>query len=122
MGHKNYSNFSKHFKKTENNEVEKVEVIEGQISVDEVLNNEVESVEVEEPVVETIAEPKVGFVNDCERLNMRKEASKSSEVVTILHKYAELQIDEANSTEEFYKVTTLAGIEGYCMKKFIKVK
>lgn len=121
MGHKNYSNFSKHFKKQNNvNEVvsNNEEPIEGQITIDEVVNNEVENVEVAEPVVETV----VGFVSGCDRLNMRKEASKTAEVVTILHKYAELQIDKAKSTEEFYKVTTLAGIEGYCMKKFISVR
>jgi hypothetical protein len=31
-------------------------------------------------------------------------------------------IDEKESTEEFYKVCTAAGIEGFCMKKFIAIQ
>jgi len=34
----------------------------------------------------------------------------------------ELMIDENESTEEFYKVFTIAGIEGFCMKKFIAIR
>lgn len=127
MGHnRNYSNFSRHFNKPENNNVveniedKNEEVLEGQVDVEELINNDTPDTVTE--VVEENSKEVIGYVSGCEKLNLRKEASKDSSVVTILYKYAELQIDESKSTEEFYKVTTLAGIEGYCMKKFISVR
>lgn len=34
----------------------------------------------------------------------------------------ELKIDMANSNDDWYAVCTVAGIEGFCMKKFIAVR
>lgn len=107
MGHnKNYSNYSKQNKVNEvvNNE-----------EVNEVVNNE-EVNEIVQP------EPVFGFVDGCERLNMRKEASKESDVITILTKNTEVEINESESTEEFYKVNMTSGVEGFCMRKFISIK
>lgn len=146
MGHKNYSNFSNHFKNNNDNHVvseesketvlkadEEVmtvesvetnnEAMEGQISVDEVLTTE----EVVELKDEEIAEVNTdgsltGIVSGCVKLNLRKEASKDSDVLLVLNEDTELVVDPAESTEDFYKVCTSSGVEGYCMKKFITIK
>lgn len=82
---------------------------------------------VEEAVTETVeevatpAEPKQGVVTDCVKLNVRKEARPNAEVVCIIDASTTLMISEEESTEEFYKVYTAAGLEGYCMKKFIAI-
>lgn len=66
-------------------------------------------------------EPKTGIVVDCARLNVRKKPSTDAEVVHIIERWAKVLIDEENSTKSFYKVCTEIGVEGYCMKQFIKV-
>lgn len=64
---------------------------------------------------------KSGFVN-CQFLNLREQPSLESEVLKCLENGHEVLIDESNSTNEFYKVYTASGIEGFCMKQFIDVR
>lgn len=71
---------------------------------------------------EETGDVKIGFVTDCKKLNIREEPSKDSPIVCEVVCQSELMIDEAESTEDFYKVYTAAGIEGFCMKKFIAVQ
>lgn len=135
MGHNNYSKF---FKNTESEEV--IPVMEDQISIEEigdndphvvseeleqaVINSGGEVMRVEAPVEETVVEVEtvVGVVSGCEKLNLREEASKDSKVLSILNKGTELVVSTEESTEDFYKVITATGVEGYCMKKFITIK
>lgn len=63
----------------------------------------------------------VGVVTDCLKLNIRKEPSKDSEVAAIVTCLDELMIDLDASTDDWYAVYTAAGIEGFCMKKFVAV-
>lgn len=100
--HKDYTRYSK-------------EVIENEI-VETV--NSVETV-VEEPV--KVVEPKEAVVTDCLKLNVRKDPSTSSEVICEVNASTHLMVYEAESTEEFYRICTSAGIEGYCMKKFVTI-
>ena len=65
---------------------------------------------------------KIGFVTNCKKLNVRKEPKTDSDIVCEIDYQTELMIDENESTEEFYKVFTAAGIEGFCMKKFIEIQ
>lgn len=64
----------------------------------------------------------IGVVVDCERLNVRKEPSADADVLTTIPKGAEVQIDIFESTNDFYKVCTEAGVEGFCMAAYIKVE
>lgn len=66
--------------------------------------------------------PIIGIVTDCLKLRVRKQANTTAEVLCEIDALSEVQIDEKESTEEFYKVCTGAGVEGFCMKKFIAVK
>lgn len=93
------------------------EPIEGQIVIPEV---EPEPVSDPEPSVEP-ENRKFGKVNNCEKLNIRKLPSRDAEVVSELIEGSEVMIDEKESTALFYKICTEHGIEGYCMKNFIKV-
>jgi len=65
---------------------------------------------------------KIGLVTDCNKLNVRERPTVESPVVCEVVSQTELMIDEKESTEEFYKVCTAAGIEGFCMKKFIAIQ
>lgn len=64
---------------------------------------------------------KKGMVVDCARLNVRKKPKADAEVVVIIDRWANVLIDEENSTKSFYKVCTEAGVEGYCMKQYIRI-
>ena len=95
---------------------EKVEEpIEGQIVIPEVEP---------EPDPEPSVEPenqKFGKVSNCKKLNIRKLPSRDAEIVSELIEGSEVMIDEKESTALFYKICTEHGIEGFCMKQFIKV-
>lgn len=84
------------------------EVKESEVIVNRIENN-VENNEV------------IGKIIGFEKLYVRKEASKDSEPAGIITSETVLIIDEENSTEDFYKVTTNEGLEGYCVKKFVKI-
>lgn len=63
-----------------------------------------------------------GIVSDCKKLRVRNAPGLDSDVICEIEAGSIVEIDEVNSTEEFYKVCTETGIDGYCMKKFIKVE
>lgn len=75
---------------------------------------------------ETESEPEqvYGVVCNCERLNVRKmpEASPETEVLCVLEKGERVLIDEAKSTDEWFGVCTESGIDGFCMKDFIRIE
>lgn len=57
------------------------------------------------------------------RLNVRKQPSKDSEVLEVITKNSEVEIDLSDNEDTmFYKVRTKTGVEGYCMKEFISIK
>lgn len=66
-------------------------------------------------------EPVIGVVVNCNRLNVRVEPDPTAKVACTIVNLDEVEIDEENSTSEFYKVYTAAGIDGYCMKKYIAI-
>ena len=71
--------------------------------------------------VEKLDEPVVGVVTDCVRLNIRENPTSDSPVVSVIDASTELVIICEESTNDFFKICTASGIEGYCMKKFITI-
>lgn len=65
---------------------------------------------------------KKGVVVNCDKLNVRKAPTKGSEAIAKITKGNEVIINEAESKGGFYKISTVSGIEGYCMKAYIEVK
>ena len=85
---------------------------------------EEETVEVSEELSEKTEEESallIGIVTGCGRLNIRAEASSDSEVLTVVNAGSELQIHEIGTTDEFFKVTTEFGIDGYAMCQFVSI-
>lgn len=87
---------------------------------DSVIDNSIEITE-DNQFKET-QENIIGIVTDCLKLNIRKEPDKDSEVVVVVTCLDELKIDPDASTDDWYAVCTAAGIEGFCMKKFVAVR
>ena len=115
---KNYSNYSKNFKSTDKPKVNQVE--ESTLNVEQEVdqNTEEQTTVEQEQVVATVIIK--GFVNGCEKLNVRTNPTIDSEVVCIINKNDEVIIEETFG--DWYSVTTKDGDEGYCMSKFITVK
>lgn len=67
-------------------------------------------------------EIKIGLVAVCKKLNIRERPTVEAPVICEVVCKTELIIDENESTQEFYKVYTAAGIEGFCMRKFIAIQ
>lgn len=65
---------------------------------------------------------KFGVVTGCGSLNVRKEPSLDSEIICVINLSTEVEIEENESTDEFYKICLPNGIEGYCMRKYIITK
>ena len=67
------------------------------------------------------AEPITGIVTNCVRLNIREAPIITAKILSEVNINSKLIIDEPESTEEWLKVYTETGIEGFCMKKFITI-
>lgn len=80
------------------------------------------------PVEETEAnvqeEPKKvsGIVVNCNRLNIRTKPSINSQPVGNVTVNSEVIINLNQSNDEWLKVITKDGVEGFCMKKYVKIK
>lgn len=117
MSKTNYSNFSK--ATLEATDVEVVEIAAEQIVAETAEPVAEPAPQKEDPVK---VESKVGVVSNCGRLRVRKAPSTSAEVLCEIVSLSAVVIDMSKSTEDFYKVCTEDGVEGYCMKKFITIK
>lgn len=121
MTHNDYTKYAK-----EN----KAETPETEAEVKPVAEPEpvVESIPAAKPIVEETStiEPevtestrKLGRVYGCSRLNVRKAPKPRAEVVCELNCNTKVEIDEEQSTIDFYKIITASGVEGYCVKTYI---
>lgn len=63
----------------------------------------------------------IGVVSSKTSLCLREMPEPTGKIIATLNPGTELEIDEVESTDDFYKVCTSAGLEGYCMKKFINL-
>lgn len=115
MSKKNYNNYSK----KQNAPVQPKAVEEVVEVVEEVV---VEEIPFENAVVKEVKAPVVGVVVDCKKLNVREEADVLAGIVCEIAVDTKVEIDEAGSTDEFYKVALATGVEGFCMKKYISVR
>lgn len=64
----------------------------------------------------------IGTVINCKILNVRKQPSKSSEVICTVRVTEEVIINKAKSIENWFNIKTKSNIEGFCMKDFVNVK
>lgn len=76
---------------------------------------------VEEPVVAPEPEVVEGCVVDCARLNVRSAPSIKARVLCEIARDDVVTIDTDKSKNEWYSVCTEAGVNGFCMKKYIQI-
>ena len=85
-------------------------------------NNQVEEPQIAEEEVSKPKKQMIGVVIDCSSLNIRAKSSINSEIIATVKAGTELLINKDESVNEWYKVCTEAGIEGFCMKKYISIR
>lgn len=61
-------------------------------------------------------------VVDCLRLHVYSEPSLDSEIVCKIRYLTEVMVDKGASTEDFYKIYTAIGAEGFCQKDLLIIK
>lgn len=71
---------------------------------------------VEEPVKPRFEK---GTVSNCKRLNIRKDASKTSDPICVVNSGDILRINLSESSDTWLKVTTKDKKSGYCMAEYV---
>lgn len=71
---------------------------------------------------EPTREATMGFVVSAKKLRVRKQANKEAEIICLLDEGDEVEIIKEKSTHKFYRIVLASGIEGFCLKEFIKLK
>lgn len=61
-------------------------------------------------------------IANCLRLHIFSEPNLESEIVCKVRYLTEIEIDLENSAEDFYKVYTAIGAEGFCQKEMVTIK
>ena len=109
------------------NNVDEIVAAPSAVEVEEVAESMVEEI-IEEPVVEEVVEESknsheslVGYVTGCEKLNIRKDPYIKSDIVCVVSEKDVLLVDQNKSTNEWYRVYTETGFDGYCMKRYVTV-
>ena len=134
MSKHNYSQYSNNNKKNFNNDNSEVKVADVQPEVpvidesnvavvETVATPEIKKVpETAEPVAPRKAKTVKGVVANCAKLNVRVKPSISADVVTVLNSATEVEINADKSNKDWFFVRTAAGVEGYCMRKFVSAR
>lgn len=119
MSKRNYTQYSKQPAPVEEIPVEEHAI---EVKMEQVEAPVVEAPVVEVPVTEAPApQPTTvtGVVANCTKLNVRAKATADAAVVCVINAGTEVTINIKKSKEEWFKVKTAAGVEGYCMRKFV---
>lgn len=133
MSKHNYSQYSNKKKTNYDRPQTPIEEVEAVTTVSAPAEPAEIKMEYETPVEhvyvnETVEAPKPfrkrtsGTVIGCNRLNVRANPDGDSDIAAVIIRDSEVNIDLVDSTKEWFKVTTTAGVEGYCMRKFVSAK
>lgn len=122
--HKDYTRYSNREQRTETKLMEEVEtqVANTEFEVP-TTEPEVEQLAMDEVVADSAVEDvtQVGVVVGCSKLNIRKEPSIKAEVIGQIPLNSKIVVYSDEVYQDFYRICTYSGVEGYCMKKFINL-
>lgn len=129
MSNHNYNKYYNKFENNKNNVTEPEQVtpevtpeisnVPGVAQVAEVTTTA--TVEPEAPEVPTEPETKNGVVFNCAKLNVREKPVAGSRVVSIIDVDTKLTVTTDESFGNFYKICTASGVEGYCIKDYVRL-
>ena len=88
-------------------------------------------VEETEAVLPAVSEPEAptkpapvlvdGVVAGCAKLNVRRAPSTNATVLCEINRDTKVVIDMEKSKPDWYSICTEAGVDGFCMKKYIEI-
>ena len=87
--------------------------------VTEEMEEEIAEVNEPEEATKEADSTVVGYVSGCFKLNIREEGYLGANVVCVVPEKTALLIEAAESNDEWYKVYTETGMEGFCMKQYV---
>lgn len=124
MSQNNYRNYNNYHNQNNRNGYQPTKPMENTTPPNVASN--VQPAPVDAPVVEQpkVEEPKpiFGVVSGCAKLNIRNAPSLNGNVICTVNENTKLMLILEESTAEWYKVCNSAGLNGFCMKKYVTVK
>lgn len=82
--------------------------------------------EPEQPATSVIekTEPEIrkAIVCNCKKLNVRENPKPKANVIMIINEDDEVMVYTDDSVGNYYSIRTESGVEGYCVKDYIKMK
>lgn len=114
-------NYSQYSNKNNNAQVAEEELNPITEAVEETVI--VETPAIPEPVAAPVVEPKTveGTVVGCTRLNVRVKPNLTADIVCVINANDKITVDPAKSTDEWYRLRTTTGAEGFTMRKYVEV-
>lgn len=91
-------------------------------SFEEEIDTSIDEMIYEDEIVEYGEDTMTTGVVDRDKIYLRMEPAQGNNPISVLSRGEELLIDFTKSTDEWYSVCTAAGLEGYVMKKLLKVE
>lgn len=120
MSKQNYKNYSKQVNKEPDKSENESDVLVEYDSAEETQT--VKENDQDIPNENSSGTVSSGVVFNCEKLHIRERPSKDSKSVSIIDAGKIVEVDISSSTEDFYNVYTESGIEGFCMRDYIKLR
>lgn len=124
MSQNNYRNYNNYHNQNNRTSCQPTHIVEtsSTSAVTNVQPVPVLDAEVVQPIIVEEPKPVFGVVSDCAKLNIRKSPSPNGNVICTVNENTKLMIILEESTAEWYKVCNSAGLNGFCMKKYVTVK
>ena len=124
MSQNNYRNYNNYHNQNNRTSCQPTHIVEtsSTSAVTNVQPAPVLYAEVVQPIIVEEPKPVFGVVSDCAKLNIRKSPSPNGNVICTVNENTKLMIILEESTTEWYKVCNSAGLNGFCMKKYVTVE
>lgn len=92
-----------------------------QVVEETVMDVQVDEIDEVEETSDVVTDTVVGIVVNCVKLNIRKEDTITAKVLCEVTKGSELTVDLTKSNPDWLNVTTVDGVAGFCMAKYVSL-
>ena len=89
-----------------------------EVAMEQPVIDEVESEVTEELKTDIFLD---GIVHNCVKLNVRKNPSIDSDVITVLNEQDKIKVKDIDTLSDWYFIQLPNGKEGFSMKKYVAV-
>lgn len=73
-------------------------------------------------IEKTEPETRKAIVCNCKKLNVRENPKPKANVIMIINEDDEVTVYTDGSVDNYYSIRTESGVEGYCVKDYLKMK